>query len=70
MKMMIKIKDKESCITAIKLIGKDLIDRAEDICDDLTRVSSITIQANINPLEIVNYDITKNYSPKFEDSTD
>jgi hypothetical protein len=67
---MIEIKDKESCITAIKLIGKDLIDRAEDICNDLIRVSSITIQADIKPLEIVNYDIKKNYSPKFEDSTD
>lgn len=69
MKMMIKIKDKENCITAIKAIGKDLIDRAEDICNDLTRVSSITIQAGIKLLEIVNYDITKKYSPKFEDNT-
>lgn len=68
--MMIKIENEESCITAIKAIGKDLIDRAEDICNDLTRVSSITIQADIRPLEIVNYDIKKNYSPKFEDSID
>lgn len=67
---MIEIRDKESCIAALKLIGKDLIDRAEDICNDLTRVSSITIQADIKPLEIINYDIIKNYSPKFEDSTD
>lgn len=55
------ITSKENCIEAIKSIGQNLIDRAEDICNDLHRVSNITIYANITPSEIVNFDVTKNY---------
>lgn len=55
------IKSKEDCINAIKAIGESLINRAEDICNDLNRVRSITIYAHIIPSECVNFDITKNY---------
>ena len=51
----------DTYINAIKSIGQSLINRAEDICNDLNKVSSITIYANINPTEIINFDITKNY---------
>lgn len=55
------VRNKESCVEAIKAIGQSIINRADDICNDLNRVSSITIHAHITPLEIVNFDITKNY---------
>lgn len=55
------IRSKEDCIKAIKAIGQSLINRADDICNDLNRVSSITIYARMTPLEVVNFDITKNY---------
>lgn len=55
------IGSKEECINAIKAIGQSLINRADDICNDLNRVSSITIYARVAPLEVVNFDITKNY---------
>lgn len=58
---MIKVRDKETCIQAIKSIGTELIERAEDIGNDLKQVSSITIYANIKHDEIPNFDITKNY---------
>lgn len=63
---MVMVKDKETCIQAIKNIGQDLIDRAEDITNDIEGVQSISIYANITPLEIVNFDITKNYVTKFK----
>lgn len=55
------IRSKEDCINAIKSIGQSLINRADDICNDLNRVSSITIYALMTPSEVVNFDITKNY---------
>lgn len=55
------IHSKEDSINAIKAIGQGLINRADDICNDLNRVRSITIYAHITPEEIVNFDITKNY---------
>lgn len=48
----------------IKSIGQDLINRADDISNDLENVSSITIYSKIAAGEIVNYDVTKNYCPK------
>ena len=54
------IRNKESCKNAIIAIGQDLIKRAEEISSDLEHVGSITIHAELNPTEIVNYDITKN----------
>lgn len=58
------INDKKTCIQAIKALGEDLINRAEDICNDLKRVASITIYANIGPEKVVNFDVTKNYDVK------
>lgn len=51
----------ENCKKALQSIGHDLINRAEDISRDLQYVSSITIYAQLNPTEIVNYDVSKNY---------
>lgn len=62
---MIEVHNKETCIQAIKSIGKELINRAEDVANDIEDVASITIYANITPLEIVNFDVTKNYVTKF-----
>lgn len=63
---MINVESKETCIQAIKSIGQELIKRAEDISNDIERVQSISIYANITPLEIVNFDITKNYITEFK----
>ncbi len=62
---MIEVRNKETCIQAIKSIGQDLIDKAEEISNDIEGVASITIHANITPLEIANFDVTKNYTTKF-----
>lgn len=52
----------ENCKKALQSIGQDLINRAEDISRDLSFVKSITIYAQLNPTEIINYDVTKNYA--------
>lgn len=46
---------------ALIAIGQSIIDRAKDISNDLDRVCSITIHAELNPIEITTFDITKNY---------
>lgn len=46
---------------ALIAIGQSIIDRAKDISNDLDRVRSITIHAELNPAEIATFDITKNY---------
>ena len=55
------IKSEETVKNGIIAIGQSLIERAEEITRDLDRVASITIFAQINPGEIINFDITKNY---------
>ncbi len=62
-----KITDKEQCKKAIESIGQDLIKRAEDIANDLKFVTSIEIKAKLNPCEIINYDVSKNYTVFWED---
>ena len=59
--MKIIIKNEETVKNGIIAIGQSLIERAEEITRDLDRVQSITIFAQINPGEIINFDITKNY---------
>ena len=59
--MEIIIKNEETAKNGIIAIGQSLIERAEEITKDLNRVSSITIFAQLNPSEIINFDITKNY---------
>lgn len=51
----------------IKVIGQNLIDRAEDIGRDTKRVSTVTIYAYITPDAILNFDVTKNYGVMFEE---
>lgn len=62
MEKVIAINSKEECTQAIKQIGEDLIEKAESITRDIEGVYSITIKATLNPAEIVNFDITKNYT--------
>lgn len=52
---------KDGLEKSIKAIGQSLINRAEDIAKD-TRVFSLIIHAELNPSEIVIFDITKTYS--------
>lgn len=52
---------KENVKKSIIAIGQELIKRADDVCNDLERVASITIYAKLTPDEIVNFDIKKNY---------
>lgn len=55
------MKRKKDVENWIKFIGQNLIDRAKDISNDIDKVRTITIYANITPDEILNFDITKNY---------
>lgn len=57
---------KENVNKSIKAIGQELIRRADDISSDIERVGTITINAVLTPTEIVNFDITKNYTAEFE----
>lgn len=57
---------KENVNKSIKAIGQELIRRADDIANDINKVSSITINAVLTPDEIVNFDVTKNYIAEFE----
>lgn len=65
--MLINVQGKENTIKSIKAIGQNLIERAEEICNDLDNVKSITIYANLTPSEICNFDVTKNYTANFEE---
>lgn len=65
--MEIIVKNEEETKKGIIAIGQSLIERAEEISRDLDRVTSITIYAQLNPSEIVNFDITKNYTAKFKE---
>ena len=59
--MNVIIKNEETAKNGIIAIGQSLIEKAEEITRDLDRVQSITIFAQLNPIEVVNFDITKNY---------
>ena len=59
--MNVIIKNEETAKNGIIAIGQSLIEKAEEITRDLDRVASITIFAQLNPREIINFDITKNY---------
>lgn len=68
--MDINIKNEETAKQGIIAIGQSLIERAEEISRDLDRVTSITIHAQLNPCEIVNFDITKNYIAEFKEDNE
>lgn len=57
----IAIANKNDAKEALIAIGQELINRAEDITSDLEHVTSITICAELNPTEVVNFNVTKNY---------
>lgn len=65
--MEIIVTNNEATKKGIIAIGQSLIERAEEISRDLDRVTSITIFAQLNPSEIVNFDITKNYIAEFKE---
>lgn len=65
--MIIKVTDTKTAKEGIIAIGKSLIDRAEDITNDLKNVKSITIYAELNPCEIVGFDIKKEYTATIEE---
>lgn len=64
---MIHITTKDGVEKCIKAIGQSLIEKAEDIAKDIKGVSSITIFAEINPQEVINFDVTKNYYAALDD---
>lgn len=70
MKKAIPINSKENVKNGIIAVGQELIKRAEDISNDIEHVTSITIYAMLNPSEIVNFDITKNYTAFLEEETE
>lgn len=65
--MVIKVNSEKTAKDGIIAIGQELIKRAEDITKDLKGVSNITIYAQLNPNEVVNFDITKNYTAILEE---
>ena len=65
--MKIIVNNEETAKNGIIAIGQSLIERAEEITRDLNRVTSITIYAQLNPSEIVNFDITKNYTAELKE---
>jgi hypothetical protein len=66
--MFIQTHDKESAKKNIIAIGQQLIKRADDITNDLDKVTNITICANLEYGEIAKFDVTKNYDACFEES--
>ena len=68
--MEVIVKNGEKKKKGIIAIGQSLIERAEEISRDVDRVTSITIFAQLNPCEIVNFDITKNYTAEFKEENE
>lgn len=63
----VKVYSKEEAKQAVIAIGQELIRRAEDICNDLDRVSNITIMSTITADEEVSLNVTKNYTAMYEE---
>ena len=57
----IAILNKEDVKKGIIAIGQELIRRADDITNDLERVTTITIHSVLSHDEFVNLDVSKNY---------
>ncbi len=64
-----QVTSKEEAVKAIISVGQELIRRAKDICNDVERVSSIKIDAEIIPFpdEAINMNVTKNYVTEFKE---
>ena len=66
----VAIRNKEEVKNGLIALGQELIRRAEDISNDVKGVNTITVYALLNPSEIVNFDITKNYIAFLEEDID
>lgn len=64
-----KVTNKEEAEKAIVSVGQEIIRRAKDICNDVSRVTSIKIDAEIIPFpdEAISLNVTKNYIAEFEE---
>lgn len=58
---------KENVKKSIIAIGQELIERANDITNDLEFVQSIEINAKLTVEEITNFDVKKNYIARFDE---
>lgn len=58
---------KENVKKSIIAIGQELIERANDITNDLEFVQNIEINAKLTVKEITNFDVKKNYIARFEE---
>lgn len=67
MKETIRVYNKEDAKKAIISVGQELIRRASDICNDIERVSEITIFSTITVDEVVSLDVSKKYTTVFEE---
>lgn len=67
--MEVVITGKKTAKEGIIAIGQSLINKAEEITKDIDKdkVSSITIYANLNPNEIVTFEVSKSYYAQFEE---
>ena len=61
------VHSKKDCEEAIRAIGEELIRKATDISNDVENVSSIEIKAKITTDEVVNVDVTKNYTARLDE---
>ena len=66
--MLIQTHDKESLKKNIIAIGQQLIKRADDITNDINKVTEVKITASLKYGEVANFEITKNYDACFEES--
>lgn len=64
------IRSEEDVKNGIIAVGQELIKKAEDISNDIEHVTAITIYARLDPAEVVNFDITKNYTTFLEEESD
>ena len=67
MAITIPIRSKEDVKNGIIAVWQELIKRAGDISNDIEHVTSITIYARLDPAEVVNFDVTKNYTAFLEE---
>ncbi len=56
----------ENCNKALKAIGQNIIDRSDDITNDLEKVEKIIVHAELVPGEQASFNITKKYIADFK----
>lgn len=67
-----KVTSKEEAERAMIAVGQEIIRRAKDMTDDVERVTSIKINAEIIPFpdEAITVNINKNYVAEFKEKED